>query len=274
MRYFIIDKKLLLPLIAALIFAVAACGFATNAVFTALEGKLLPIYRVKTEERKIAVTFDAAWGNEDTAELIDILAKHNAKATFFIVGDWADRFPESVKQLHDAGHSIQNHSDGHPHYPKLSREEIVSDAQKCNEKLKALTGVEPKYVRAPYGDYNNAAIEACDSLGLTMIQWDVDSLDWKKKTAQEMAQRIMLNVTPGSILLFHNAVANTPEALDSVLKQLGEQGYSFVTVDELVLSENYIIDNNGIQKEKSASKTRSDSGYKAAFSFFSPSSEV
>ena len=114
------------------------------------------------------------WGNEDTQELIDILAQYNVKATFFVVGDWVDKYPESVKALHDAGHEVMNHSNTHAHMSKLSREEIVADVEACNDKIEAVTGVRPTLIRPPYGEYNDTVISTIRSIGMEPIQWDVD----------------------------------------------------------------------------------------------------
>ena len=207
----------------------------------------LPIYCVETEENKIAVTFDAAWSAEDTDEIIGILKKHNAKATFFAVGDWVEKNPEAVKKLYNAGHEIGNHSDTHPSFSQINREEIKSEILNCNKKIEKITGVEPKLVRAPSGDYDNKSIEVTESLDMKMIQWDVDSLDWKKLSVDEMYGRVVSKTQKGSILLFHNGVENTPEALDKILEKLEKDGYKFVTVSELIYWDNYDIDHTGRQ---------------------------
>lgn len=114
------------------------------------------------------------WGNEDTQQLIDILKKYQVKATFFVVGEWVDKYPESVKALHEAGHEIMNHSNTHAHYPQLTVDKIVSDLNTCNDKIEAVTGVRPTLVRLPYGDYDDNSINAVRSIGMEPIQWDVD----------------------------------------------------------------------------------------------------
>ena len=114
------------------------------------------------------------WGNEDTQQLIDILAKYKVPATFFVVGQWVDKYPESVKALHEAGHEIMNHSNTHAHYPQLSAQEVTADLNACNDKIEAVTGVRPTLVRLPYGDYDDCSINAVRALGMEPIQWDVD----------------------------------------------------------------------------------------------------
>ena len=116
------------------------------------------------------------WGNEDTQQLIDILGQYNVKATFFVVGEWVDKYPESVKALHDAGHEVMNHSNTHAHYPQLSADEVVADLNACNDKIEAVTGQRPTLVRLPYGDYDDSSINAVRSIGMEPIQWDVEPL--------------------------------------------------------------------------------------------------
>ncbi len=207
----------------------------------------LPIYSVATDEKKIAITFDAAWSAEDTDKLIEILKKHKAKATIFAVGDWVDNNPEAVKKFHKNGHEMANHSNTHATFSKIGREEIKQEILDCNKKIEAITGVSPKLVRAPSGDYDNKSIEVAESLNMKMIQWDCDSLDWKKLSIEEMYSRVTSKVQNGSIILFHNGVENTPEALDKILTKLEKDGYEFVTVSELIYWDNYEIDHTGKQ---------------------------
>ena len=114
------------------------------------------------------------WGNEDTQQLIDILEQYQVKATFFVVGEWVDKYPESVKALSDAGHEVMNHSNTHPHMNQMSREEVISDVEACNDKIESVTGVRPTLIRPPYGEYNDTVISAIRSIGMEPIQWDVD----------------------------------------------------------------------------------------------------
>lgn len=236
---------------------VAACAVAAlgmfwlvshpNAVGAAATVRQLPIYCVQSEEKVVALTFDAAWGNEDTQQLIDILGQYNAPATFFLVGDWVDNYPESVKALSDAGHSVQNHSNTHPYLTQCSADTIMSELNACNDKIEAITGVRPTLIRPPYGDYNDTVVNTIRSMGMEPIQWDVDSLDWKELSAPEITQRVLSGVQPGSIILFHNAALHTPEALPDIIDSLMQEGYTFVTVNDLILTGDYTIDHTGRQ---------------------------
>lgn len=208
----------------------------------------LPIYCVdKGDEKIVAMSFDAAWGNEDTEELIKIMDKYKVKTTFFVVGGWVDKYPESVKQLFDAGHEIMNHSDTHPHMTQISVEEMKKEVTSCDEKIEKITKVKPTLFRAPYGDYNNDVVGAMRETGHFTIQWDVDSLDWKNLSPAEISQRVLTRVQPGSIILFHNAALHTPKALPTIIEKLQADGYKIVPVSDLIMKENFKIDPTGKQ---------------------------
>jgi polysaccharide deacetylase family sporulation protein PdaB len=207
----------------------------------------LPVYSVERGDKCVSLSFDAAWGNEDTQTLIDILSGHGVKATFFVVGDWAEKYPESVKALAEAGNEVMNHSSDHAHFSSLSTEQILSDLSACNEKVAALTGVAPSLFRCPYGEYDDHVIQAVESLGMTAVQWDVDSLDWKGISASEITDRVLQNVRSGSIVLFHNAAIHTPEALPGIIEALQKEGYTIVPVSQLLLQGDTYQDNTGRQ---------------------------
>ena len=191
------------------------------------------------------------WGNEDTQQLIDILGKYQIHATFFVVGDWVDKYPESVKALSDAGHEVMSHSIHHDHYNSLSTQQITEDLKTSCDKIEAVTGIRPTLIRCPYGEYDNHVIEAIRAYGMEPIQWDVDSLDWKELPASEITQRVTSKVQPGSIVLFHNAAKHTPEAQPSILEPLPSQGYTIVPISKLIYpgqcGQDYTIDHTGKQ---------------------------
>lgn len=232
------------------VLAIALIFWAVNSpaiVGVSAAQRKLPIYSVQRDDKTVAISFDAAWGNEDTQTLIDILERYQVKTTFFVVGDWVDRYPESVKALADAGHEVMSHSSHHAHFSQLSSEEIKKDLTACNAKISAVTGVSPVLFRCPYGEYDDHVIQAVDEAGMTAIQWDVDSLDWKGISADEIQNRVVKNVRPGSIVLFHNAAEHTPEALPGILESLLNDGYTIVPVSELLLTGDFTIDHTGKQ---------------------------
>jgi polysaccharide deacetylase family sporulation protein PdaB len=229
---------------AALIFAVVC---SPRVVGASAAARKLPVYCVQRDGKYVSLTFDAAWGNEDTQQLIDILGKYHVSATFFVVGDWAEKYPESVKALHDAGHEVMNHSNHHDHFNSLSSEAITADVSAASDRIEAVTGVRPTLFRCPYGEYDDHVITALEGMGITAVQWDVDSLDWKDYDAKTIFARVKGRVQPGSIVLFHNAALHTPEALGDIVSWLLQEGYKIVPVSQLLLSGNTTIDHTGRQ---------------------------
>lgn len=243
------------------LFTVAACVLAAAAIFltvnypaivgVAATTRQLPIYCVQRDQNMVSLSFDAAWGNEDTQQLIDILGKYGVKATFFVVGEWVDKYPESVLALHEAGHEIMNHSDDHAHFTKLSRDQMQQNINACNDKIEQVTGVRPTLFRPPYGEYDDNVVLTTRAMGMEPIQWDVDSLDWKDLSAGEITKRVTSKVQAGSIVLFHNAAKHTPEALPAILETLLREGYTMVPISQLILpgehGVDYTMDHTGKQ---------------------------
>ena len=214
-----------------------------------VESRRLPIYCVQTEAPKVSLSFDAAWGNEDTNDLLSILAKHNVKTTFFMTGGWVESYPEDVKAISDAGHDRGNHSENHKQMSQLSAEECKDEIQKVHDKVKELTGKDMFLFRPPYGDYNDTLIEAANGLGYHVIQWDVDSLDWKDYGADAIVSKVVdhPHLGNGSIILMHNGATYTKDALEQVITGLTDKGYEIVPISELIYTENYEMDHEGRQ---------------------------
>ena len=255
MKVFVLTKK---NIIFYSVMLLAAVGiFATrwdSSVYVFNQNNAsnpLPIYCVdKGEEKVCALSFDAAWGADDTNEIIRILDEHNIKTTFFVVGSWVDKYPEAVKALHDAGHEIMNHSDTHPHMTKISKEKMIEEVEECDRKIEAITGKKVDLFRPPYGDYNKDVVDTLIEQDHYTVQWSVDSLDWKDLTCEQIQKRVTENIHPGAIVLFHNAAKNTPAALPGIIKTLTDGGYKIVPVSELIYKDNYTIDHTGKQIEK------------------------
>ena len=248
MRILLLPKRWLVILagLAATIAIALLCSLPA-AITVGATTRQLPIYCVERDQKMVSISFDAAWGNEDTQTLIDILDRYNVKATFFVVGEWVDKYPESVKALHDAGHEIMNHSNTHAHYNGLSSDQIIADVQACNEKVQAITGVCPTLIRCPYGEYDDHVISAIRSIGMEPIQWDVDSWDWMEISASQITERVTSRIQNGSIVLFHNAALHTPEALPSILDYMIAEGYTIVPISQILLDCDYTIDHAGRQ---------------------------
>lgn len=209
----------------------------------------LPIYSVDTTEKKIALSFDAAWGNEDTAQILEILAKHNVHVTFFMTGGWVESYPEDVKAIAAAGHDLGNHSENHKEMSKLTSSEIEEELMSVHNKVKELTGKEMCLFRPPYGDYDNDVIKTADSLNYYTIQWSVDSLDWKNYGVDSIIKTVCehKNMGNGAIILCHNGAKYTAQALDTMLTRLKEEGYELVPISELIYKDNFHMDHTGKQ---------------------------
>ncbi|MCL2633034.1 MAG: polysaccharide deacetylase family protein [Oscillospiraceae bacterium] len=235
---------IILAVIVGIIIGITAILTAINS---GAEERKVPIYSVERQDNKIALTFDCAWGNSNTDELLAVLAKENIRATFFVTGEFCDKYPEDVLKIFKAGHEIQNHSDRHPHIDGININDLILDTKECSRKIRMITGTAPTLYRAPYGEYDNTALFTIEGMGYKYVQWDVDSIDWQDPDAKTIVNRVVKGTKSGSILLFHNDLANTTEALPEVISKLKEKGFEFVPVSELIYHNNYRIDNAGRQ---------------------------
>lgn len=209
--------------------------------------KNLPVYSVKTEENKISLTMNCAWNADDIDKILEVLNKTNTKITFFLVGDWVDKYPEAVKKINEEGHEIGNHSNTHPHVNNLSYEENVSQIKECSDKIEKITKQKTTLYRGPYGEYNDTVFKASTSLNNIMIQWNIDTLDYNGLTGEEMWNRINKNLCNGSIILTHNGTAHTADSLEYLITNIKSAGYEIVPVSELIYKSDYHIDNTGMQ---------------------------
>ena len=249
MKLLILTKRSILAAAVCLLAGAAAVGVTvsstTQAVQTAAAPKTNPIYRVESDKKQVAISFDAAWGDEETNRLLDILDRYDVKATFFLVGDWVEKYPNDVKTIAAKGHDIGNHSDTHPHMPQLSESRAAEEVTACNEKIEALTGSTPTLFRPPYGDYDNMVVNCVKSMGMYCVQWDGDSLDWKDPSPEQMCRTVLSKVKDGSIILMHNGAKNTPAALPSIIEGLKDKGYEIVLIKDLIPEGDYYTDVQG-----------------------------
>lgn len=217
------------------------------AVFLGRNPRLVPIYSVKTEEKKVALTFDAAWGSDKTSKIVEILQKEGLQATFFLVGFWVEANPDKVKEIYDAGFDIGTHSNTHPKMSTLSSAQVTNELVTSSELITQITKSPIKFFRPPYGDYNDQLISVATSLGLKTIQWDVDTLDWKGLSGEQILNRVKASVKNGSIILCHNNSDYILDALPLMISYLKSEGYKIVKLSDLVYENNYTVDNNGVQ---------------------------
>lgn len=229
-----------------------------EVVATSAAKRKLPIYCVDTQGKpQISISFDAAWGAEDTDTLLEILKNNDVKATFFLCGYWVDKYPEEVKKIYEAGNDIGNHSNTHPHSSQLSLEENKKNIMDCHNKIKELLNIDPILYRPPFGEYNDTVITAAEECGYYPVQWDVDSLDWKELGTDHEINQVLnhKHLGNGSILLFHNDARYTPEVLDTIIKKLKEKGFEIVPISQLIHKENYTINSEGRQLPNTSAST-------------------
>ncbi len=218
-------------------------------VSNTVNGRELPIYSVETPDKKVALSFDAAWGNEDTQSILDTLAKYNVHATFFMTGGWVANYPEDVKKIQAAGHDLANHSENHKNMSQLSDSECQEELMKVHTKVKELTGIEMDLFRPPYGDYDDHVIINAKDCGYYTIQWSVDSLDWKDYGVDSIIKTVTehKDLGNGAIILMHNGAKYTAQALPAVIEKLHAEGYEIVPISKLIYRNDYHMDVTGKQ---------------------------
>jgi polysaccharide deacetylase family sporulation protein PdaB len=241
----------ILAFLAAVILLAALGIFSPKTASVFSDSRKIPIYSVETNEKKASITFDCAWGADDIPQILEILRNENVKASFFIVGQWAEKYPDMVKSIAADGHDIANHSYSHLRMGALDRSRIISEISNCGRKLEELTGRKVDLFRPPYGDYSNNVVSAAKDLGYYTIQWSVDSLDWKPElSGEEIVERVTGRIEPGSIILFHNDTRQTAKVLPDIISAIKKKGYSFVPVSNLIIREDYDIDYTGKQLKR------------------------
>lgn len=235
-----------LSLVVAMLMIMATVT-SSNSVYLGYATRQVPIYSVKTEEKKVALTFDAAWGADKTSKILETLNNEGIKGTFFLVGFWVEANPDKVREIDEAGFDIGTHSNTHPKMSSLSSNQMIEELSTSSKLITEITGKSIRFFRPPFGDYNDLLLTTANGLGLQTIQWDVDSLDWKGLSGEQILARVKQSVKNGSIILFHNNSDHILDALPLVIKYLKTEGYTMTTLSDLVYQENYSIDNNGLQ---------------------------
>ena len=214
--------------------------------------RVLPVYSVEREDKVISVTFDASWGGDKTMAILDLLDEYDAKATFFLVGIWVDKYPELVKEIAARGHEIGNHSDSHAHFTQIGESQIRQELDACSDKIEALTGTRPTLFRPPYGDYDNKVVTVTRAEGYECVQWSIDSLDWKNRGVSDLVKRATTNGQKGDIILFHNDSQYIVDALPQVLAYYKQQGFTMIPAGEILLEGETTIDVQGKQHPAAA----------------------
>ena len=210
-----------------------------------------PIYFVYTDDNKISLSFDAAWGCEHTEDILNVLKANDIKATFFLTNIWLEDYPEMAEKIAADGHEIAMHSVSHPHMNSLSKEEIIQEIEGNKDLIISTTGYTPKLFRMPFGEYNNLVVTTVQELNYYPIQWSIDSLDWQDTaTASSIIQRVTEKLHSGAIILMHNNGTYTADSLPNIITYAKEHNYQFVPIGELIYPTPYTVDTQGGQSAK------------------------
>lgn len=239
----------LIILLSCVLLAINVGGGSVASVYLGYAPRKVPIYCVDTDQKKVAISFDSAWGADKTLNIIKTLQDHSVQATFFLVGFWVEKYPDMVQAIDSAGLEIGTHSNTHPDMTKLSAQDVEHELTTCMNLITQIINKPVNLFRAPFGAYDNKLLSVTEQLGLHTIQWDVDTLDWKGLSAMEITTRVLNRVKNGSIILFHNNADHIVTALPMILERLQMQGYEITSVGNLILTENYYVDAQGIQRK-------------------------
>ena len=239
MKIFVVKHKnitLLAGLLAACaIFYAVSYPSAVGAYAT---DRQLPIYCVEKDQKVCSISFDAAWGNEDTQTLIDILEQYKVKATFFVVGNYLETSPDLVKRMLAEGHTVGNHTYHHPDMSKIrTKEDFARELEALETLYEEITG-EPisKYYRPPQGIYSEKNLQMAKDLGYRTFFWSLAYVDWKQDdqpTHEQAFDKLLTRVHPGAVVLLHNTSKTNGEILDELLAKWEEMGYTFHPLSEL-----------------------------------------
>ena len=219
-------------------------------IFLNQQNSDIPIYKVDTNKNEIALTFDISYNERNIDEILEVLDKYDVKATFFVVGNWIDENKDVVKKIYDRGHEIGNHSCTHPYFNEISEEDMKKELESTSKKIKDITGEDTKIFRPPYGEINEDGVKVCESHGNKVVNWDLDSMDWKNIKDIYIIDRVSQNATPGSIILFQGEGKNVENYLDSIISHFSKSGYKMLKISELLYDDNYYVDSSGVQRKK------------------------
>jgi len=209
----------------------------------------MPIFMVESED-EVALTFDTTFGDDYTAEILKVLKENDVKATFFVMGAWAAKYPASLEMIALSGHEIASHSMSHERYPDLPAKDVLADAEAAKDYLYKACDVETNMIRLPFGAFDDDTIYTLEGDGFVPIKWSLDSKDWKMILAEQIVERIKKYAKPGDIIMFQNNAGETVKALPGVLKELEKKGLKPVMLSELIPEGEVYVDDKGVLKPR------------------------
>lgn len=231
LRKFLCSRRFFFSVVALLAMGTLAVQVSRN-----INSGPMAIAKVKTEDKVCALTFDISWGDKYSPSILDTLQKNNVQATFFIMGPWSVKYPDIARRIAMEGHEIGSHGYKHENYGEKTDEWVRNDIQKAHGQIKEITGREAVLLRPPNGHYSKKSLQVTEDLGYKTVIWDADSLDWKNPGSDVVIKRVLTRTKSGSIILLHasDTPRQTAEALPVIIGGLKDQGYTFMTVGELL----------------------------------------
>ncbi|NLB89543.1 MAG: polysaccharide deacetylase family protein [Syntrophomonadaceae bacterium] len=238
MRVYFISKKKLIGAAAVLVLIFSFLGF--SLVYyneSGIASRMTePIYQGNTGKKLVAITVNVDWGEEYIPSMLEQFAKHDAKVTFFVTGVWAEKNPDLLKKMAEAGHSIQNHGYKHVHFNSLSQKEAIEQIKKAEEVIYNITGKRSEFFASPYGEQNRQLMMAVSSINYDLIMWSIDTIDWQRPSPETIVKRVLNKIHNDAIILMH-PTEPTVQALPEMLGNIAEQGYKMVTIDKILVGQ-------------------------------------
>lgn len=225
----------------AAIVIVVLCGFLGISLlyfnnFGIASHSREPVYQGNSGEKAVALTVNVDWGEEFIPGMLKEFKKHDARATFFVTGRWAEKNPELLKQMSQAGHSIQNHGYKHLHFNQLSEAQAEEQIKKAEKAIQEITGKRSRFFASPYGEQSKKLMQVVAGLDYDLIMWSIDTIDWQRPVPETIVKRVLNRVHNDAIILMH-PTEPTVKALPGMLSQLKEEGYKMVTIEEIVIDK-------------------------------------
>jgi len=199
-------------------------------------GRYEPIYQGRKDKKLMAFTCNVAWGNEYIPPLLEIFREKNVKATFFIEGRWAEKYPDLLRLIYESGHEIGNHGYSHAHHAELSYEQNLNEIKKAEQTIENIIGVKTTLFAPPYGEFSEQTMKAASTMNYRLIMWTIDTIDWKKPGVDYIVNKVLDNAGNGKIVLMH-PTEDTVKAMPTIIDNLYREGYKITTVSELLSTE-------------------------------------
>lgn len=244
--FFVFNKRKInsyLISIGTVIILFAVSIFATKGINNTIETSAIninkqPIYKIETERKKVAISINCSESAENIDSIIDSLSKMKAKATFYVTGELANKYPEQIKKITANGYEVGNLSYHYSNLKNKNIEDIKEEISKCTEEIEKVTNTKVTTFRAPYGECNSQIIEEATKQNLSTVQWNIDSLDYNGLNGAEMCDRINDGLMPGSIILLHNTGKYTASGIEDIIHSIQKQQYEICTVNDLIALQN------------------------------------